>query len=327
MGKRLYFCSDKSRLLPEDQRTRRDIFFVRTMRYSKQAMTLVQQIETLRQRGLIIDNEAEAIQALDAISYFRLADYWYSMEIDHYTHVFRDDSHFNEVLCCYYFDKELKALIFKAIQTIEVAVRSKVIKHIAPICGPFWFMDETMANNRIRFEQNLETIRKEVGRSRERYIREHFRKYTEPDLPPVWKTLEVVSLGVLSKLYNNFSVSELKHHVARDFGLNHHRFLASWIESLTALRNHCAHHARVWNRAYPVKPATPEVMPETWITDFSFPDESLYPQLCCIAYWLNAITPKNTFVADFKTMLAKYPTIDAAAMGFPKDWQQEPLWK
>lgn len=290
-------------------------------------MTLVQQIETLRKRGLIIDNEADALQALDVISYFRLADYWFGMEIDHCTHTFRDDSHFEEVLRCYYFDKELKVLLFKAIQTIEVAVRSRIIKHIAPICGPFWFMDETMANNKSRFEQNLETIRKEVGRSRERYIREHFRKYTEPDLPPVWKTLEVVSLGVLSKLYNNFNASELKHFVARDFGLNHHKFLASWLESLTALRNHCAHHARVWNRAYPVKPATPEIMPEKWITNFSFPDESLYPQLCCIAYWLNAIDQTNTFVADFKVLLAKYPTIDTVAMGFPKGWKQEPLWQ
>jgi len=67
---------------------------------------------------------------------------------------------------------------------------------------------------------------------------------------------------------NNFNDSQLKHNVAHEFGLNHHKFLSSWLESLTSLRNHCAHHARVWNRAYPLKPATPQVMPNKWITNF-----------------------------------------------------------
>ena len=164
-------------------------------------MTLAQQILTLQGRGLMIADTNKAEQALDAISYFRLADYWYHLEADHHTHQFLPNSHFEEVLACYYFDKDLKALLFKAIQTIEVAVRSKVIKHFAPTCGPFWFMDATKAVNQRRFQTNLETIKKEVGRSKERYIREHFRKYSDPDLPPVWKTLEVISLASFCLFY------------------------------------------------------------------------------------------------------------------------------
>ncbi|MBQ3768125.1 MAG: Abi family protein [Prevotella sp.] len=297
------------------------------MRYTKQAMTLAQQIQTLQGRGLIIADTNKAEQALDAISYFRLADYWYHLEADHHTHQFLPNSHFEEVLACYYFDKDLKALLFKAIQTIEVAVRSKIIKHFAPTCGPFWFMDATKAVNQKRFQTNLDTIKKEVGRSKERYIREHFRKYTEPDLPPVWKTLEVISLGELSKLFNNFSESQLKHDVAHEFGLNHHKFLSSWLESLTSLRNHCAHHARVWNRAYPLKPTTPQVMPNKWLINFTFREESLYAQLCCIAYWLNAIDANNTFVGDLKLLLLRNPSIASAMMGFPSNWRQEPLWQ
>jgi abortive infection bacteriophage resistance protein len=50
------------------------------MRYTKQAMTLAQQIQTLQGRGLMIADTNKAEQALDAISYFRLADYWYHLE-------------------------------------------------------------------------------------------------------------------------------------------------------------------------------------------------------------------------------------------------------
>ena len=76
------------------------------MRYTKQAMTLAQQIQTLQSRGLIIADTNKAEQALDATSYFRLADYWYHLESDHHTHQFLPDSHFEEVLACYYFDKD-----------------------------------------------------------------------------------------------------------------------------------------------------------------------------------------------------------------------------
>jgi hypothetical protein len=27
------------------------------------------------------------------------------------------------------------------------------------------------------------------------------------------------------------------------------------------------------------------------------------------------------------SLLAEYPNIDTMAMGFPKDWQDEPLWR
>jgi len=133
------------------------------------------------------------------------------------------------------------------------------------------------------------------------------------------ETLEVISLGELSKLFNNFSESQLKHDVAHEFGLNQHKFLSSWLESLTSLRNHCAHHARVWNRAYPLKPTTPQVMPNKWITNFTFREESLYAQLCCIAYWLNSIDANNTFVGDLKLLLLRNPSIDPAMMGFPRE--------
>jgi len=146
-------------------------------------------------------------------------------------------------------------------------------------------------------------------------------------LPPVWKTLEVISMGTLSKLYANFSDSAAKHAVAREFGLKHHKFLRSWLECLAVLRNCCAHHSRLSNRVFPVKPMMPERMPNTWITDFSFREQTLYPQLCYVVYWLNSIFTDNTFVTDFKQLLARHQSVNPHLLGFPYNWEQEPLWK
>ena len=96
---------------------------------------------------------------------------------------------------------------------------------------------------------------------------------------------------------------------------------------LAVLRNCCAHHSRLSNRVFPVKPMMPERMPHTWIADFSFREQTLYPQLCYVVYWLNSISASNTFVADFKQLLAKHPSVNASLLGFPRNWKQEPLWK
>lgn len=67
--------------------------------------------------------------------------------------------------------------------------------------GAFWFMDASLFKNADFYEGCLDNIKKEVSRSNEDFIKEHSEKYTFPSLPPVWKTLEVVSFGTLSKLF------------------------------------------------------------------------------------------------------------------------------
>ena len=70
-----------------------------------------------------------------------------------------------------------------------------------------------------------------------------------------------------------------------------------------------------------------KLMPRPWITIQPQVLKSLYPNLCCIAYWLRSIDPQTTFVADLKALLEKYPTVNPIAMGFPQGWQEEPLWQ
>lgn len=49
--------------------------------------------------------------------------------------------------------------------------------------------------------------------------------------------------------------------------------------------------------------------------------------LSCLIYWLNSFHPSNSLVDDFKKLLTKYPNTDVAAMGFPNNWETEPLWQ
>lgn len=297
------------------------------MRYTKQPITLTDQINLLKRRGLIIDDEAETIAILERISYFRLASYWRPMEQDKVQHVFKPNSHFSNVLTLYRFDSELKSLVFNSIQRIEIAVRTRMIQQFSMKYGSFWFMDKQLFTSEEIFQKNLTGLRNAVERSIEDFVLEHFQRYDDPDMPPAWKSLELATLGILSRMYSNFADNSVKKQVARSFTIPQHKFMRNWLENLTIIRNVCAHHARLWNRSFVIQLRLPHHLSGSWISDFNFPEERLYPQLCCIAYWLRAIDPQSTFVADFKALLEKYPTVDAAAMGFPKGWRQEPLWQ
>ena len=297
------------------------------MRYTKQAYTIEQQLSTLKSRGLIFSDEKRAGEVLGRIGYFRLAGYWKLFEADKINHTFKPNSHFEDIIKLYEFDSQLKVLVFAAIQRLEVACRAKMAYHFSLKFGPFWFMDEALFVRQSIYEKNLASLRDEVNRSYEDFIEEHFNKYDDPDIPPAWKTLEVASFGTLSKLFSNFADAESKKKVADDFDIPAYKFLRSWLKNLTVIRNDCAHHSRLWNQRFPLSPMMARRMPKPWITELPRVTNSIYPNLCCIAYWLNSVEPNNTFVTDVKALLAKYPNVDPAAMGFPRNWRNEPLWQ
>ena len=137
------------------------------MEYTKQPISVEEQIEMLKRRGLIIDDEAEAISVLERISYFRLACYWRPMEQDKVQHVFKPDSHFSNVLALYQFDSELKAFLFSPIQQIEIAVRTRMIQQFSMKYGSFWFMERQLFNSEEIFQKHLNSLRKAIDKTNE----------------------------------------------------------------------------------------------------------------------------------------------------------------
>ena len=309
-------------------RTKAGLRFYTLMKYDKQPIDLSQQLALLKQRGLLVTDEEKALKQLHSISYFRLASYWRVMEVpDSINHRFLPGSYLDEVIRLYLFDKKLRTLIFTSIQDIEIALRTRVIQHFSLKYGAFWFMDEQLFKDKRIFQNCLESIQKEVGRSNEDFLKEHFAKYDDPLLPPVWKTMEVVSFGTLSKLYCNFGDTEVKKEVARSFGLPQYLYLESWMKCAAVLRNYCAHHARLWNRRFPVMPHLPKRLPLEWIGTSALRPMKLYAQLCYLAYLEQSICPNSDFNTEVVALLRDKPQVLTKAMGFPTNWQEEPLWK
>jgi abortive infection bacteriophage resistance protein len=154
----------------------------------------------------------------------------------------------------------------------------------------------------------------------------HFQnKYSDP-YPPAWMITEIASFGVLCSIFNNLKYKSIQKKIASYFGLSAPAFY-SWIVLLMNLRNLCGHHNRVWNKENPLTPAPLKNTKFPWIDETGTDPRRIYYRICMIKYLLFSVSPNNTFKQKLKALLAKYPTIDINAMGFPTDWENEPLWQ
>lgn len=296
------------------------------MRYNKQPTDITTQLAMLKQRGLIVSDENTALKQLASISYFRLASYWRLFEADTTSHLFTNGIHLEDIISLYNFDKKLRTIIFTAIQDIEVAIRTRIIHFFSLGHGEFWFMDASKFSNRTIFQTCIDNIQNELNRSKEEFLQEHFARYDSPSMPPVWKTLEVVSFGNLSKLYANMKDTNVKKEVAKSMGLPKYDYMESWLRSLTVLRNCCAHHGRVWNRRFPTMPQLPARLPLAWVDTSRVRPMKLYAQLCTILYLEQSIIPNSNIKQQLLKLFTDYPNVSPRRMGFPCRWENEPLW-
>ena len=62
--------------------SRAELFYTLIVTYAKQSLGVADQMEILKSRGILFDDEQAAIECLKIISYFRLANYWKLMESD-----------------------------------------------------------------------------------------------------------------------------------------------------------------------------------------------------------------------------------------------------
>ena len=136
---------------------------------------------------------------------------------------------------------------------------------------------------------------------------------------------EILPFGVLTRVYENIASNQIRKSIARYFGLNVPVF-TSWLTIITVTRNACCHHARLWNRKLSIRALLMNRWNAPWISE-SVQQGRIFFTLCILKHLVDVVHPQNTLKEDLKFLLHTYPMIDIAVMGFPKNWEEEPLWK
>ena len=147
-----------------------------------------------------------------------------------------------------------------------------------------------------------------------------------PAIPPAWMALEVMSFGNLSKLYKNIINGKYKDAFAKSFLLPD-VILSSWLESLTFVRNTCAHHARLWNRELTIKPKMPRKIKKQWLSIPPADVGRIYLILAIIQFLLREIGDDGNFYLQIKSLIDNNPNIPLHPMGFPVNWRDDLFWK
>lgn len=293
--------------------------------YTKPPLSVQDQISLLKSRGLQIPEELKAARYLRNISYYRLSGYMYPFLVDTKQHLYKAGTVFEDVLSLYRFDRELRLLVFSAIEKIEVALRSQIIYRFSVSSqDAFWYTKASYFADPVKHAEFLKNLPIYVNRSNDVFINHFYNTYSD-NLPPAWISFEILPMGQISILYSITAKSPPRKAVADYFGIKE-TVLINWLHTLVYVRNICAHHTRLWNKDLRIPVKLPKKAANKWLAAQNLTDRKVYIILAIIVYLLDTITPHHAFRQKVKNLLMKYQDTDLGAMGFPQNWYSDPFW-
>lgn len=283
-------------------------------------------VALLKDRGLDVGCPERTEHYIRNIGYYRLSAYLYPLlQIPKEAHRYKEGSTFQDALNLYRFDKKLRLFLFNEIEKVEIALRSTLANIVAEETGNiFWMTDAAMFANDDKYKRTMALVDKELKSSKEEFIL-HFKEKYSDAYPPAWILVEILPLGVITRIYENLADNALRKKIAARFSLPMPVFI-SWMTVITLTRNTCCHHARVWNKENPITPMITKKPSRPWISPSVSPNRTFF-DICIIKWFVDIVSPNNDMKGHLQQLLTDFPMIDIKAMGFPTNWQEEPLWK
>lgn len=253
----------------------------------------------------------------------------------HRSDEFVDGTTFEQVTALYDFDERLRSRVFQTVSTIELALRAllghelgRIDPHIhlrLDLLGPLARSPQSADKPSADYNDWLSRYHEKLGASREDFVAHH--KETYDGRLPIWAAVEVMDFGALNYLYR-LSPDNVRKVIAARTTLTPAQ-LESWIRSLNIVRNYSAHHARMFNRVYALKPRLPKpgTIPELDAVRGKM--NRCFGQLTLIQYLITILDLRGRNILP--EVIATYPTtvapVPISHIGAPQDWQELQLWR
>ncbi len=294
--------------------------------YPKKILSIPQQIQSYIDAGMEITSYAEVEKALKSVGFYRLRGYSFNL-YDNAVKKYIPGTKFEDVFNLYQFDEKLSVLIFSAITKIEVALRVRLAEALLIHGEPLILQDSSIFKDKKQYWQNMSAISSEISRSNDVFIKHNFDNHDGE--VPVWAAVEVLSFGTLSKIIKNlktgtgstYSILATNYQYQSEKGIQvtpSKKMFSSWVQSVSVLRNMCAHHSRIYNR-------TIHTAPEILNTDKVMPASAhngLYQILLAMKYLRSSNEDWTIFVDEFDKLIQKNNSIiSLTAMNLPIDWK------
>ena len=309
------------------------------MHYQKPPLTIPQQIIKLKERGLLLGDEARVTQYLNGIGYYRLSAYFLPFidrNENQTNHCFLADTEFEQVLQLYIFDRKLRLIVMEAMERIEVAIRTQWANELTVSDNDAHaYMKPELFKDPWKHQKNMAKVAGELSGSSETFVTHYLSKYKQPYLPPTWAMAETLSFGSLSHWYANTADNKAKGRIAKSVGIPTVETMEGVLHALTLVRNTCAHHSRLWNRQF-TKPI-PYIKRLSQILQINEsqgssggiqkqPSKKLFNYLVVTVHMMKTIQPSTQWQERLSEHLSQLNSQQQAATGFPADWQTHSFW-
>ena len=235
------------------------------MQDNKRATDVNQQIDILKSRGMVIDDDQKAKEYLLNIGYYRLGFYWFPFEKTYpkktnRDHELKSGTKIEYAIRLYYFDFDIRNLFLRYISRIEINFRTKVIyiasNHFSG--DPFWYADPSKFKTGFvsspKYQAALNELQKESVIAHD--LKKYGRKYS-----PAWKAIEHMTFGTVICIYENLADAKLKSIIAKEFGISSSKAFSNYINTIRRLRNHCAHGKVLFDMKFQQAISSKEVKP------------------------------------------------------------------
>ena len=259
-------------------------------------------------------SEEYAKKILNDISYFRLIKA-YSLTLKPKNGNYAENVTFEQLVELYLFNANFRQIIFPEIEKIEINVRCRIANHFAEKYGALGYLEANNFVNPKYHQAFMDDIEEEIRRNSKAPFVKNFRDNYEGGKLPIYALVEVFSFGTLSKFYKNMNNPDKKA-VAKSFGVGY-TYLESWLESISYVRNICAHYGRLYNAKLSKTPMLYKEYSEAGIGN-----NRIFGVLLCLKQLLKTDSHWNIFVDNIELLFEKYESVDIKTMGFPENWKE-----
>ena len=270
------------------------------------ATTVEQQIQKLSDRGMVFENANEIEKAKEIlldIGYYRLGFYWNPFEIDK-EHNFVPGTKFSDVVCLYYLDVDLKNILNKALNRIEINLRTQLIYYVSNAYpdNPTWFASKKVMYSHFVDEFPIKCYTDQF-KFNNKPIKKHHSNHPNDIYAPAWKTLEFLTFGTIEKIYYSLKNEDLKKQIANLYGVKKVKVFQNFLKTVIFIRNICAHSGILFDSNTPM-----EIETTPLITFNNNNRHSLDSSIKVILYFLGIISNsrKNLIENEIIVIFDKY---------------------
>jgi abortive infection bacteriophage resistance protein len=282
----------------------------------KPALTIEEQVNKLKERGLIIPDEPYAQSVLSRINYYRFTGYLLPYKVID-TDTYISGTSFEQAYNLYEFDTKLRQLLMNLSEYIEISMRTYLSYHLALKYDPECYRNKDHFNfkDEKTYKIFIDKIDRELLNSKELYVSHYRNKYNGRF--PIWLAVEAMSFANLSILYANLKPKD-KRAISRNYKLKKHQLLDNWLHSLCVLRNRCAHY----NRIYYMR-LSKAINLSLDARKLHISPNSLYALIFTLKYLVQDYSTWNQWIIRLASLIEEYNhVVDLTKMGFINDWEK-----